>query len=97
MDKLGTKTIYNLLKRHNQCTICQNKKKIQTFWNEISKRVGSDGHQRTFLSKRFTKQTIFYSCYIDDCSIKVVSKWCNRRNSAKSTTVGSQRMDWTPR
>ena len=29
---LGTKTIYNLLKRHkSQCTVCQNKKKIQTF------------------------------------------------------------------
>jgi hypothetical protein len=52
----------------SQCTICQNKKKIQTFWNETSKWVGSaDGHQMTFLFKRLTKQILFYSCYMDDC------------------------------
>jgi len=51
--------------------------------------IGSaDGHQRTFLSKRFTKQTLFYSYVIDDCrSRKVVSKWCNRRNSEKALLV----------
>jgi len=51
--------------------------------------IGSeDGHQRTFLSKRFTKQTLFYSYVIDDCcSRKVVSKWCNRRTSEKALSV----------
>jgi hypothetical protein len=51
--------------------------------------IGSaDGHQRTFLSKRFTKQTLYFIHVIDDCrSRKVVSKWCNRRNSEKALLV----------
>ncbi len=49
--------------------------------------MGSDGHQRTFLSKRLTKQTLLYSCYIDDCSRKVVSKWYNRRTGEKALSV----------
>jgi hypothetical protein len=39
------------------------------------------GTKGTFF-KSFTKQTLFDSSYIDDCSRKVaVNKWCNRRNS----------------
>jgi hypothetical protein len=51
--------------------------------------IGSaDGHQRAFLSKRFTKQTLLHSYVIDDChSRKVVSKWCNRRTSEKALSV----------
>ena len=45
---LGTKTIYNLLKRHKLNVLSVKLKRKY-------KRIGSDGHQRSFLSKRLTK------------------------------------------
>jgi transposase len=61
---LGTKTIYNLLKRHNLNVLSVKIKRKYKRFEMKHPNVGSaDGHQRTFLSKRLTKQTLLYSCY----------------------------------
>jgi transposase len=61
---LGTKTIYNLLKRHNLNLLSiKIKRKYKRFEMKHPTIGSADGHQRTFLSKRFTKQTLFYSCH----------------------------------
>jgi len=86
---LGTKTIYNLLKRHNLNVLSVKLKRKYKRFEMKHPTIGSaDGYERAFLSKRFTKQTLLHSYVIDDCrSRKVVSKWCNRRTSEKALLV----------
>jgi transposase InsO family protein len=52
----------------------------------VSKRFGSDGHERTFYLKASRTKHYFIHA-IDDCSRKVVSKWCNRRTTEETLSV----------
>ena len=63
---LSTKTIYKFLKRHKLkvLSIKLIKRKYKRFeMKHPNELVQMDGHQRTFLSKMLTKQTLFHSCY----------------------------------
>jgi transposase len=62
---LSTKTIYKFLKRHklNVLSIKLKRKYKRFEMKHPNELVQMDGHQRTFLSKMLTKQTLFHSCY----------------------------------
>jgi transposase len=61
---LGTKTIYNLLKRHNLNVLSiKLKRKYKRFEMKHPNELVQMDTKGPFLSKGFTKQTLFYSCY----------------------------------
>jgi transposase InsO family protein len=84
---LGTKTIYNLLKRHKLNVLAVKlKRKYKRFGmkhpNEL---VQMDTKGPFYLKASRTKHYLIH--VIDDCSRKVVSKWCNRRTSEAALSV----------
>jgi transposase InsO family protein len=84
---LGTKTIYNLLKRHNlnvlSIKIKRKYKRFEMIYpNEL---VQMDTKGPFYLKGSRNKH--YFIHVIDDCSRKVVSKWCSRRNSEKALSV----------
>ena len=84
---LGTKTIYNLLKRHKLNVLAVKlKRKYKRFGmkhpNEL---VQMDTKGPFYLKASRTKHYLIH--VIDDCSRKVVSKWCNRRTSEGALSV----------
>jgi transposase InsO family protein len=88
---LGTKTIYNLLKRHNLNVLyIKIKRKYKPFemkhpTNEL---VQMDTKGPFYLKGSRDKH--YFIHVIDDCSRKVVSKWCNRRTSEESLSILKQ-------
>lgn len=85
---LGTKTIYNLLKRHDlNLLYIKLKRKYKRFEmkhpNELVQQMDTKG---PFYLKGSRNKNYFIHV-IDDCSRKVVSKWCNRRNSERALSV----------
>src|SRR3954468_8161313 len=87
---LGTKTIYNLLKRHNLNVLSVKiKRKYKRFEmkhpNELVQQMDTKG---PFYLKGSRNKHYYFIHVIDDCcSRKVVSKWCNRRTSEKALSV----------
>ena len=84
---LGTKTIYNLLKRHKLNVLSVKlKRKYKRFEikhpNEL---VQMDTKGPFYLKGSRSKHYFIHT--IDDCSRKVVSKWCNRRTSEEALSV----------
>ena len=88
---LGTKTIYNLLKRHKLNVLAVKlKRKYKRFeMKHPNELVQMDTKGPFYLKASRTKH--YFIHVIDDCSRKVVSKWCNRRTS-EAARVSSQRM-----
>lgn len=86
---LGTKTIYNLLKRHNLNVLSVKiKRKYKRFEmkhpNELVQQMDTKG---PFYLKG-SRNKHYFIHVIDDCSRKViVSKWCNRRTSEKALSI----------
>ena len=78
---LGTKTIYNLLKRHKLNVLAVKlKRKYKRFeMKHPNELVQMDTKGPFYLKASRTKH--YFIHVIDDCSRKVVSKWCNRRTS----------------
>ena len=78
---LGTKTIYNLLKRHKLNVLAVKlKRKYKRFeMKHPNELVQMDTKGPFYLKASRTKHYLIH--VIDDCSRKVVSKWCNRRTS----------------
>ncbi len=89
MNSLGTKTIYNLLKRHNLNVLSiKIKRKYKRFEmkhpNELVQQMDTKG---PFYLKG-SRNKHYFIHVIDDCSSrKVVSKWCNRRTSEEALSV----------
>ena len=84
---LGTKTIYNLLKRHNLNVLSVKiKRKYKRFeMKHPNELVQMDTKGLFYLKGSRNKH--YFIHVIDDCSRKVVSKWCNRRNSEEALSV----------
>ena len=84
---LGTKTIYNLLKRHDLNVISiKIKRKYKRFeMKHPNELVQMDTKGPFYLKGSQNKH--YFIHVIDDCSRKVVSKWCSRRNSEKAISV----------
>jgi len=84
---LGTKTIYNLLKRHNLNVLAVKlKRKYKRFeMKHPNELVQMDTKGPFYLKASRTKH--YFIHVIDDCSRKVVSKWCNRRTSEAALSV----------
>ena len=84
---LGTKTIYNLLKRHKLNVLAVKlKRKYKRFEMKHPKElVQMDTKGPFYLKASRTKH--YFIHVIDDCSRKVVSKWCNRRTSEAALSV----------
>ncbi len=84
---LGTKTIYNLLKRHNLNVLSVKlKRKYKRFeMKHPNELVQMDTKGPFYLKASRTKH--YFIHVIDDCSRKVVSKWCNRRTSEAALSV----------
>jgi len=84
---LGTKTIYNLLKRHNLNVLSVKlKRKYKRFeMKHPNELVQMDTKGPFYLKGSQSKH--YFIHVIDDCSRKVVSKWCNRRTSEKALSV----------
>ena len=84
---LGTKTIYNLLKRHDLNVISiKIKRKYKRFeMKHPNELVQMDTKGPFYLKGSQNKH--YFIHVIDDCSRKVVSKWCNRRNSEKALLI----------
>ncbi len=78
---LGTKTIYNLLKRHKLNVLAVKlKRKYKRFeMKHPNELVQMDTKGPFYLKASRAKH--YFIHVIDDCSRKVVSKWCNRRTS----------------
>jgi transposase InsO family protein len=87
---LGTKTIYNLLKRHNLNVLyIKIKRKYKRFeMKHPNELVQMDTKGPFYLKGSRDKHHFIH--VIDDCSRKVVSKWCNRRTSEESLSVLKQ-------
>src|SRR3954452_16905580 len=84
---LGTKTIYNLLKRHNLNVLSVKiKRKYKRFEMKHPNELVQMDTKRPFYLKGSQNKHYFIHV-IDDCSRKVVSKWCNRRTSEKALLV----------
>ena len=77
------KTIYNLLKRHNLNILSVKlKRKYRRFeMKHPNELVQMDTKGPFYLKGSQNKH--YFIHVIDDCSRKVVSKWCNRRTSEK--------------
>ena len=84
---LGTKTIYNLLKRHKLNVLAVKlKRKYKRFeMKHPNELVQMDTKGPFYLKASRTKH--YFIHVIDDCSRKVVSKWCNRRTSEGALSV----------
>ena len=84
---LGTKTIYNLLKRHKLNVLAVKlKRKYKRFeMKHPNELVQIDTKGPFYLKASRTKH--YFIHVIDDCSRKVVSKWCNRRTSEAALSV----------
>ena len=84
---LGTKTIYNLLKRHKLNVLAVKlKRKYKRFeMKHPNELVQMDTKGPFYLKASRTKHYLIH--VIDDCSRKVVSKWCNRRTSEGALSV----------
>ena len=84
---LGTKTIYNLLKRHKLNVLAVKlKRKYKRFeMKHPNELVQMDTKGPFYLKASRTKHYLLH--VIDDCSRKVVSKWCNRRTSEAALSV----------
>jgi transposase InsO family protein len=87
---LGTKTIYNLLKRHNLNVLyIKIKRKYKRFeMKHPNELVQMDTKGPFYLKGSRDKHHFIH--VIDDCSRKVVSKWCNRRTSEESLSILKQ-------
>src|SRR6476619_4606836 len=84
---LGTKTIYNLLKRHNLNLLSiKLKRKYKHFEMKHPNELVQMDTKGPFYLKGSQNKNYFIHV-IDDCSRKVVSKWCNRRNSEKALLI----------
>ena len=83
----GTKTIYNLLKRHKLNVLAVKlKRKYKRFeMKHPNELVQMDTKGPFYLKASRTKH--YFIHVIDDCSRKVVSKWCNRRTSEEALSV----------
>ena len=84
---LGTKTIYNLLKRHKLNVLAVKlKRKYKRFeMKHPNELVQMDTKGPFYLKASRSKHYFIHA--IDDCSRKVVSKWCNRRTSEAALSV----------
>ena len=84
---LGTKTIYNLLKRHKLNVLAVKlKRKYKRFeMKHPNELVQMDTKGPFYLKASRTKH--YFIHVIDYCSRKVVSKWCNRRTSEGALSV----------
>ena len=84
---LGTKTIYNLLKRHNLNVLSiKLKRKYKRFeMKHPNELVQMDTKGPFYLKGSRSKH--YFIHVIDDCSRKVVSKWYNRRTSEEALSV----------
>lgn len=84
---LGTKTIYNLLKRHKLNVLAVKlKRKYKRFeMKHPNELVQMDTKGPFYIKASRTKH--YFIHVIDDCSRKVVSKWCNRRTSEAALSV----------
>ena len=84
---LGPKTIYNLLKRHKLNVLSVKlKRKYKRFeMKHPNELVQMDTKGPFYLKASRTKH--YFIHVIDDCSRKVVSKWCNRRTSEAALSV----------
>jgi transposase InsO family protein len=85
---LGTKTIYRILKKHNLNVLSVKiKRKYKRFEmkhpNELVQQMDTKG---PFYLKGSQNKNYFIHT-IDDCSRKVVSKWCTRRSSEEALSV----------
>ena len=84
---LGTKTIYNLLKRHNLNLLSiKIKRKYKRFEMKHPNELVQMDTKGPFYLKGSQNKNYFIHV-IDDCSRKGVSKWYNRRNSEKALLV----------
>ena len=84
---LGTKTIYNLLKRHNLNLLSiKIKRKYKRFEMKHPNVLVQMDTKGPFYLKGSQNKNYFIHV-IDDFSRKVVSKWCSRRNSKKALLV----------
>ena len=84
---LGTKTIYNLVKRHKLNVLAVKlKRKYKRFeMKHPNELVQMDTKGPFYLKSSRSKHYFIHA--IDDCSRKVVSKWCNRRTSEAALSV----------
>ena len=84
---LGTKTIYNLLKKHKLNVLSVKlKRKYKRFeMKHPNELVQMDTKGPFYLKGSRSKHYFIHA--IDDCSRKVVSKWCNRRSSEEALSV----------
>ena len=84
---LGTKTIYNILKIHKLNVLSVKlKRKYKRFeMKHPNELVQMDTKGPFYLKASRTKH--YFIHVIDDCSRKVVSKWCNRRTSEAALSV----------
>ena len=91
---LSTKTIYKFLKRHKLNVLSiKLKRKYKRFEMKHPNELVQMDTKGPFYLKCSRRKHYFIHA-IDDCSRKVVSKWCNRRTSEEA--LGSQRMGQTP-
>jgi transposase InsO family protein len=84
---LGTRTIYKLLKRHKLNVLSVKlKRKYKRFeMKHPNELVQMDTKGPFYLKCSRSKH--YFIHVIDDCSRKVVSKWCNRRSSEEALSV----------
>lgn len=84
---LGTKTIYNILKIHKLNVLSVKlKRKYKRFeMKHPNELVQMDTKGPFYLKASRTKHYFIHA--IDDCSRKVISKWCNRRTTEEALSV----------
>ncbi len=81
------KTIYNLLKRHKLNVLSVKlKRKYKRFEMKHPNELVQMNRKGPFYLKA-SRTKHYFIHVIDDCSIKVVSKWCNRRTSEAALSV----------
>ncbi|CAN5794666.1 hypothetical protein BH23THE1_BH23THE1_20780 [soil metagenome] len=84
---LGAKTIYRILKKHNLNVLSvQIKRKYKRFEMKHPNKLVQMDTKGPFYWKGSQNKNYFIHV-IDDCSRKVVSKWCNRRTSQEAPSV----------
>ena len=85
---LSTKTIYKFLKRHklNVLSIKLIKRKYKRFEMKYPNELVQMDTKGPFYLK-CSRSKHYFIHVIDDCSRKVVSKWCNRRSSEEALSV----------
>jgi len=84
---LGEKTIYRILKKHNLNVLSVKiKRKYKRFERKHPNELIQMDTKGPFYLKGSQNKNYFIHA-IDDCSRKVVSKWCNRRTSREALSV----------